>query len=166
MAPEQWPDERQVSMSYVAKVLQPGESIVHATGLHWLLYLPAIGLAIVAAALAILSTQLGSQATLAAQIGAAAFAVLAFVAWLRALIWRRTTELVVTDRRVIYKRGLVRRHTIEMNLSKVESVDVDQSIPGRLLNYGTLTIRGTGGGLEPLPRIEAPLAFRNHVTAA
>lgn len=153
-------------MSYVARVLQPGETVVHVTGLHWFLYLPAIGPAIVAIALAILSTQFDPNAGLAAQIGAVLFAVLALVLWLGALLRRRTTELAVTDRRVIFKRGLVRRHTIEMNLAKVESVNVDQSLGGRLFDYGTVTIRGTGGGLEPLRNIEAPLTFRNHVTAA
>jgi uncharacterized membrane protein YdbT with pleckstrin-like domain len=52
-----------------------------------------------------------------------------------------------------------------MNMDKVESVDVDQSIMGRLLNYGDVTIHGTGEGWEPLDRIDAPLEFRNHVTA-
>jgi uncharacterized membrane protein YdbT with pleckstrin-like domain len=65
----------------------------------------------------------------------------------------------------VYKRGFIRRHTVEMNMDKVESVDVDQSIMGRLLNYGDVTIHGTGEGWEPLDRIDAPLEFRNHVTA-
>jgi uncharacterized membrane protein YdbT with pleckstrin-like domain len=79
---------------------------------------------------------------------------------------RRTgTELAVTDRRVIYKRGLIRRHTVEMNMDKVESVDVDQSVLGRIFNYGDVTIRGTGASLEPLHMIEDPLTFRSHVTA-
>ncbi|MGA9197580.1 MAG: PH domain-containing protein, partial [Pseudolabrys sp.] len=52
-----------------------------------------------------------------------------------------------------------------MNMDKVESVDVDQSILGRMLNYGDITIRGTGVGIEPLSNIDAPLEFRNQVTA-
>ena len=55
--------------------------------------------------------------------------------------------------------------TIEMHLDKVESIDVDQSIMGRILNYGTIIIRGVGVGIEPLPNIDSPIAFRNHVTA-
>lgn len=86
---------------------------------------------------------------------------LAFSAWFR----RWTTEIDVTDRRIVYKRGFVRRHTVEMNMDKVESVDVDQSILGRMLNYGDITIRGTGVGIEPLQNIDAPLDFRNQVTA-
>jgi uncharacterized membrane protein YdbT with pleckstrin-like domain len=82
-------------------------------------------------------------------------------AWFR----RWTTEIDVTDRRIVYKRGFIRRHTVEMNMDKVESVDVDQSILGRMLNYGDITIRGTGVGIEPLHNIDAPLEFRNQVTA-
>jgi uncharacterized membrane protein YdbT with pleckstrin-like domain len=75
--------------------------------------------------------------------------LLSFIpAWVK----RRTTELAVTNRRVIYKRGFVRRHTIEMNMDKVESVDVDQSFWGRIFNYGTIVVHGTGGSLEPLVR--------------
>src|SRR5262249_43319724 len=58
----------------------------------------------------------------------------------------------------------IRRHTVEMNMDKVESVDVDQSILGRMLNCGDITIRGTGVGIEPLHNIDAPLEFRNQVT--
>jgi uncharacterized membrane protein YdbT with pleckstrin-like domain len=86
---------------------------------------------------------------------------LGFSAWFR----RWTTEIDVTDRRIVYKRGFIRRHTVEMNMDKVESVDVDQSILGRMLNYGDITIRGTGVGIEPLHNIDAPLEFRNQVTA-
>src|SRR5262249_55482755 len=89
----------------------------------------------------------------------------AIIAWLRAWIRRASTELAVTDRRVIFKRGLIRRHTVEMNMDKVESVDVDQSILGRLFNYGDVTVRGTGASIEPLRMIDDPLALRSRVTA-
>ena len=52
-----------------------------------------------------------------------------------------------------------------MNMDKIESVDVDQSIMGRLFNYGTLTVHGTGTGIEPLYQIDSPIEFRNSVTA-
>ena len=78
---------------------------------------------------------------------------------------RWTTEIAVTDRRVIYKRGFINRHTIEMNMDKVASVDVDQSVPGRLLNYGTVTVQGTGMSFEPLRRIKSPLSLRNAIIA-
>jgi uncharacterized membrane protein YdbT with pleckstrin-like domain len=65
----------------------------------------------------------------------------------------------------VHKAGFIRRRTFEMNLDKVESVDVDQSIPGRLLGYGDVTIRGVGEGFETIRMIASPLQFRNHITA-
>ena len=82
---------------------------------------------------------------------------------LNAAINRWTTEIAVTDRRIILKRGLIRRDTIEINTPQVESVDVSQSILGRLLNYGTVIVRGTGGGLNPLAYVSAPLPLRRAV---
>ena len=91
--------------------------------------------------------------------------LLGAVSAIAALIERATTELAVTDRRVIYKTGIFQRHSMEMNLSKVETVGVNQSILGRLLGYGTVIVRGTGGSFEPIPFIGDPLTFRSHITA-
>ncbi len=76
------------------------------------------------------------------------------------LIDMKTDEFAITNRRIIVKTGLVSRHTLEMNLSKIESVNVDQSIMGRLLGYGTITIIGSGGTRESFPNIKNPLDFR------
>jgi len=77
-----------------------------------------------------------------------------------ALVRRATTELVLTDRRVIAKRGFIRRDTVEMNLGKVESLHVNQGLLGRMLNYGDVTVVGTGSSLEPLRGISGPLELR------
>ena len=98
-------------------------------------------------------------------IAAVIFALLALSTGLRAFIRRATTELAVTDHRVIYKTGLLARHTTEMNRDKVESVDVDQTLLGRIFGYGTIVVRGTGGSLEPIRNIGDPLTFRSHITA-
>src|SRR5438046_6721480 len=92
--------------------------------------------------------------------------LLGALSFLRAAIARWTMEIAVTDRRVIMKRGLIRRDTIEINMPKVESVDVSQSILGRLLNYGTVIVRGTGGGENPLAYVSAPLPLRRAVQLA
>jgi uncharacterized membrane protein YdbT with pleckstrin-like domain len=151
-------------MSYVEKVLQPGERVIHTTGPHWLLYAPAALLLALAVLLAAASFHVGAELGLVALVAAVLVAVAAVVLWLRAFIRRATTELAVTDRRVIFKRGIFQRHTIEMNLAKVESIDVDQSIFGRILGFGTVTVHGTGGSLEPLRSIDDPLAFRSSIT--
>jgi Bacterial PH domain len=77
---------------------------------------------------------------------------------------RWTTEIAVTNQRVILKRGLIRRDTIEINMPKVESVDIRQSIFGRLLGYGTVIVRGTGGSFNPLTYVSQPLPLRRAVT--
>ena len=79
------------------------------------------------------------------------------------LIDRLTTEFAVTNKRVIVKTGWVRRETLELNLSRVESVSVDQSLMGRLFGYGAITIIGTGGTREPFHGIAHPLEFRKAV---
>lgn len=157
-------------MSYVQKVLLPGETLVYETGLHWLVYGKAILLLVAAAALAVGTVavtggQIASPGPYAALAAAGLLGLLGLIAWIAAAIRRVSTELAVTDQRVIYKTGVIARHTLEMNRSKVESVDVDQSIPGRLFGYGTVVLRGTGGSLEPMQAISDPLAFRSHVTA-
>ena len=153
-------------MSYVQSVLQPGEHVRHSTNLHWTIYLPGLLLLIVAA----LVFWFGHRPV---AIGAAwiwdwiaGILLLVAAAWLFHAWFRRwTTEIAVTDRRIIYKRGFIRRRTIEMHLDKVESVDVDQTILGRIFNYGDIIIRGVGVGIEPLTNVDSPIAFRNHVTA-
>ncbi len=78
---------------------------------------------------------------------------------------RWTTETDVTSFRIVHKTGFIKRRTFEMSLDKVESVDVNQSILGRLMNYGDVTIMGVGEGKENITTIASPLAFRNSITA-
>ena len=73
---------------------------------------------------------------------------------------RYSDEFAITNRRVIIKTGLISRKTFEMNLSKIESVNIDQTILGRILGYGTIIIVGSGGTREIFPSIKNPLEFR------
>jgi uncharacterized membrane protein YdbT with pleckstrin-like domain len=152
-------------MSYVQKILEPGESVTHVTRTHWLVYLPAIFLLLLGIVVLASSSYVSADFAAVPKIAGAMLILLAAISWLPAFIRRWTTELAVTNRRIVFKSGLFRRHTMEMNMSKVESVDVDQSVMGRILDYGTVTIRGTGGGIEPMRNIANPIAFRNRVTA-
>ena len=83
-----------------------------------------------------------------------------FTLWLSPLIRRATSEFVITNKRVIVKVGLIRRKSLEMNLQKIESVNVEQGIMARILGYGTVTIVGTGGTRESFTNIRRPLMFR------
>jgi uncharacterized membrane protein YdbT with pleckstrin-like domain len=73
--------------------------------------------------------------------------------------------MAITNRRVVAKVGFIWRRTIEMERQKVESVSVDQSILGRMLDYGTIIVRGTGSTLEPMTNIDSPIEFRNKLLA-
>ena len=86
------------------------------------------------------------------------------------LLWAwlicRTTELAITNRRIISKSGIIRRTIMELRLEKIESIKVDQGITGRILNFGAITIAGTGGDKTPIERIANPLQFQKHFMSA
>ena len=148
-------------MKYVEEVLQPGEKILFVSTIHWLTYAPAIALLIAAIVTAFFAAGGHDFWRWLSLLCFAAALLSAARAWFK----RWTTEIAVTDRRVIYKRGFIRRHTIEMHMDKVESVDVSQSVLGRLFDYGDVLVRGTGVGFEPLQMIESPIELWNAVTA-
>lgn len=151
---------------YIDEILQPGERVLYSTTLHSIIYLPAVVAWVAAIACFVLERGAVSAGANLIWLVLAAVAALAAVYWTgRAWFQRMTTETDVTSLRVVHKTGFVRRRTFEMNLDKVESVDVDQSIPGRLLGYGDVTIRGVGEGVETIAMIASPLQFRNAITA-
>ncbi len=75
-------------------------------------------------------------------------------------IARFSDEFAITNKRVIIKTGLIARHTLELNLTKIESVNINQSIWGRILGYGSIQLIGTGGTRETFINIKNPLEFR------
>ncbi|BCG63466.1 MAG: hypothetical protein methR_P1179 [Methyloprofundus sp.] len=79
---------------------------------------------------------------------------------LKAAIYTFTTELALTNKRIIAKFGLISRKTIELTHKNVESLSVNQDIPGRIFNFGSIRINGTGGSKAPIRKISAPLDFR------
>jgi uncharacterized membrane protein YdbT with pleckstrin-like domain len=154
-------------MSYIPSILQPGEQIRIVGKLHWIVYIRSILLFGIGVILLTLEGNLPNEylPTYLSYATIAVFGAAALVVFLHAWFVRSITEFAVTDRRVIYKCGFISRHTVEMNMDKVESVDVDQSLLGRMLGYGTIHVLGTGQGIESLPRIAAPLELRNAITA-
>ncbi len=151
---------------YIDDILQPGEKLLYSTNVHWIFYLPAIACWIAAVGLLVVTRMFIQDYIVlfclaAATIVALAALYLSFRAWFH----RWTTETDVTNLRVVHKEGFIKRQTFEMSLDKVESVDVNQSIMGRLLNYGDVTILGVGEGRKTIKTIASPLAFRNFITA-
>jgi uncharacterized membrane protein YdbT with pleckstrin-like domain len=151
---------------YIDDILQPGEKVLYSTNAHWVFYLPAIGAWIVAIVLFVVSRVASTDALVLLSLVSAAVVALVALYWtVRAWFHRWTTETDVTNMRVVHKTGFIKRRTFEMALDKVESVDVYQSILGRLLDYGNVTIKGVGEGREDIRTIAAPLEFRSHITA-
>ena len=151
---------------YIDQILQPGEKVLYSTNAHWIFYLPAIAAWVVAIAFVVLSRIFVADTPELVCLSLAAISAIAALYWtFTAWFHRLTTETDVTNLRVVHKTGFIRRRTFEMSLDKVESVDVNQSILGRILNYGSVTVRGVGEGAETIDTIASPLAFRSHITA-
>jgi uncharacterized membrane protein YdbT with pleckstrin-like domain len=150
---------------YIDEILQPGERVLYSTNAHWIFYFPAIVAWVVALGLFVASRQADIYSVMVLCLLGAGIAALAGLFWtVKGWFHRFTTETDVTNLRVVHKTGFIKRRTFEMALDKVESVDVDQSILGRILNYGDVTIRGVGEGIEKITTIASPLAFRSSIT--
>jgi uncharacterized membrane protein YdbT with pleckstrin-like domain len=150
-------------MSYLDKILEPGEIVRYRTTISWTVY----GNGIVVGLASLVCAYFGFKAAIGWLFAVSgALAAIALVVLALALLKRASTEIAVTDRRIVFKRGLLRTHTVEMNMQKVESVDVDQTLLGRLFDYGDVTVRGVGSTFERLDFIDAPLRLRTTVTAS
>ena len=157
-------------MSYVEKHLIPGEAIQYHTRLHWIVMLRH---ALIAFVLFISGTLLffssssrkkgsdASQAALRLLSFACVGGASGFISF--GILRRSATEMAVTNKRVIVKTGLAERRTTEILLSRIESVVVDEPAMGRILGYGTVIVRGTGGTPEIFEKIQHPLKFREQV---
>jgi uncharacterized membrane protein YdbT with pleckstrin-like domain len=139
--------------SYVQSNLIDGEEVVYQTSIHPIVYLSPAAFILFGIGLGLFG--IPQAGVLVLGLGA----LMLIGAWFRQ--W--TSEFAVTNRRVIVKVGFISRRTIEINLSKVESVEVNQDVFARLFNYGTILVIGTGGTKEPFDLINDPLAFRRAV---
>jgi uncharacterized membrane protein YdbT with pleckstrin-like domain len=150
---------------YIDEILQPSERVLYSTNEHWMFFLPAIAAWIVVVVFLVLSRVVSADALIWVCLALAAVAGLAALCW-TATAWfhRWTTETDITNMRVVHKTGFIKRRTFEMSLDKVESVDVNQTILGRLMNYGDITIQGVGEGTQTISTITSPLALRNAIT--
>ncbi len=154
-------------MGYAEKLMLPDERIVYRARLHWVIYLGGMATSVLAGILMI-SAFILTDPNVRAGLGFLVVLVLiaAGVQLVNAWIRAANTEIVVSTLRVIVKTGFISRKSIEMNLDKVESVLVDQSLLGRALDYGTLIVRGVGSGLEPVDTVASPLDLQKHLNAA
>lgn len=151
-------------MGYVEDNLMPGETVTYRARLHWVIYLRAALLALVGVVLVLVDAAPGQQPGLVGFFGGFVL-LLAALVWLVQWVKSRTSEFAITNKRVIIKVGLIRRDTLELLLTKVESIGVDQTVTGRIVGYGDIVVVGTGGTRSPFTNIARPLDFRKHVQA-
>jgi uncharacterized membrane protein YdbT with pleckstrin-like domain len=145
-------ENRRNAMGYIEQNLMSGETIIYPTKLHWAIFLrPGLWLV-----LAIYFS------TSVAELGGLFFLV-AIIDGLGAVINYTTSEFGLTNKRVLMKVGFIRRHSIEVLLSKIEGIQVNQGILGRILGYGSIVVSGTGGMKDPFHKIDKPLEFRRRV---
>ena len=150
-------------MKYYMRVIQPDEHVRYIGKLHWIMYRYAILLGIFAIVAAISSMKVSDEQRSAVLIGSAILAVLAVMLFVKHLFRQWTTEIVVTDKRIIYKLHFIARFTEEMNITKVETVIVEQTFWGRILGYGKVIAKGTGQTMEFLDHMASPLELRSSI---
>tara|TARA_B100000315_G_scaffold104460_1_gene95834 strand:- start:330 stop:746 length:417 start_codon:yes stop_codon:yes gene_type:complete len=130
-------------MGYVEQTLSSGEQVLYTARFHWLYTFSAI-MALIFLAI----------------VGIGIFIFLSM------MITKWTTEIAVTNKRLIYKRGWIARKTDELSPKKIEEINVSQGVVGRILGFGKIRIQGTGGGEIVLPNIDDPLTFRREIENA
>jgi len=141
-------------MSYIDNNLLPGEVLRLRGHVHWVIFLPAIFLLCISTALFFYLDQI---------VVSTMIVVIALMSFVRAFIYYFTTELAVTDQRVIVKFGFIRRTTFEYNMTRITGLNVVQTVLGRMLNYGDVFVNSMGGATTPVPVISDPVNFRHQV---
>ena len=158
-------------MSYVQDNLMPNEKVLFTASVHPAVFIQSLFACVIGIIPFYFMIKIGSQHNAFSALLAGfmflfmvAFFISAVILGLQAVLAIATTEFAVTNRRVIAKTGLVRRHTLEMLLTKIESVAVNQTMLGRIFNIGTVTVTGTGGTKESFRAIGDPFAVRKKIS--
>jgi uncharacterized membrane protein YdbT with pleckstrin-like domain len=164
-------------MGYVDRNLVPGETLLYRTRHHWLVLLGPVvgGLSLLVPGFALLLEAIATRDSAGLVVGnstispkvmtmiGAILVVAAIVTFSYGVAKRNATEMAVTNRRVLIKTGMTSRRTLDLMLSRVESIAVEESAAGRMLGYGSVIVRGTGGTPEPFLMIAHPQEFRRAV---
>lgn len=173
-------------MLYVQQSLGPNEELVHVGKFHWIYTFNAFmaifwgmsaSICVIVGSVFIYK-QLGkfppglnwidAVRYLHPGIRIAAFAVfmMGVLSFARMMVVKATTEIAITNSRLIYKRGLIARYVGEIGIDRIEGVNVLQTILGRIFNFGRLAVHGTGIGEVILPALDDPIAFRKAIERA
>jgi len=164
-------------MGYVDRNLVPGETLLYRTRHHWLVLVGPVvgGLSLLVPGFALLLETIVTRESAGLVVGnstispkvmaimGAILVVAAIITFSYGVAKRNATEMAVTNRRVLIKTGMTSRRTLDLMLSRVESIGVEESAAGRMLGYGSVIVRGTGGTPEPFLMIAHPQEFRRAV---
>jgi uncharacterized membrane protein YdbT with pleckstrin-like domain len=164
-------------MGYVDRNLVPGETLLYRTRHHWLVLVGPVvgGLSLLVPGVALLLEAIVTRESAGLVVGnstispkvmaviGAILVVAAVITFGYGVAKRNATEMAVTNRRVLIKTGMTSRRTLDLMLSRVESIGVEESAAGRMLGYGSVIVRGTGGTPEPFLMIAHPQEFRRAV---
>ncbi len=154
--------------SYIDGSLLANEQVIFRTELHWVVYLPGIIFVCLGGLMALINPFIlaflaeALPVTPEKPLAGLAFAIVlvGVLMLLSAYVQQHTTELGVTNKRVLAKFGWISRTTFELFLGKVEGANIEQTIWGRLLGYGSIHVKGTGGGISPIDNIREPRKFQ------
>lgn len=155
---------------YLNRVMLPDEQVIYQTELHWIIYLRGLFVVTCGVLIAhwgyVVAHKITSESTAKMlDVGLERFALVVIAIGAMQLLWsfvrQISTELVITNYRVIAKFGFVATTTFEVMMTKVEGANIDQSVLGRLLGFGTVMVRGTGGGISPIDHIANPMRFQS-----
>jgi uncharacterized membrane protein YdbT with pleckstrin-like domain len=153
---------------YLDRSMLKGEHIVYAAQLHWIVYHVGFWTTLWGALIGhfvpllvrfLLGDDIASFVVKPIMYISIGIIVLGAFQLIFAFIRQVSTELVITNQRVIAKHGFISTTTFEVMLSKVEGANIDQTVFGRLLGYGTVMVKGTGGGISPIDHVADPYKF-------
>ncbi|MFA5041093.1 MAG: PH domain-containing protein [Bdellovibrionales bacterium] len=156
--------------SYLEKALLPEEKLLYIATLHWIIFLPGLFLTVTSGIIGFFSYDIAGSLlgeTYVSSIGRALagaamlFAIFGFFLLCGAVIRQSSTELAITNKRVIAKYGFVSRSTFEIMINRIAGVNFDQSVMGRIFGYGTVLVHGTGGDVSPFDVVANPQRFQH-----
>ena len=155
-------------MAYVEKILLPDERIIYSATLHWVLYLHGLFLTASAGFVGHFSNwflriafgdRLGDEFTKPVSAIAMIVVLSGAILLLGAYVRQTSTEIVITNKRLIAKYGFVSRATFEIMVNRITGANFDQSVLGRIMGYGTVLVHGAGGEISPIDQVQDPQLF-------
>jgi uncharacterized membrane protein YdbT with pleckstrin-like domain len=162
-------------LNYTSGILAPDERILYAATLHWIVYLSGLFFVVVGGLFGYFTPQVadflfgdvsGEHLRKPLALLGMCIVLMGLALLMGAYIRVASTELVVTNTRVVAKYGFVSRATFEIMLNRVTGVNFDQTITGRILGFGTVIVRGAGGDISPIDAVADPQTFHNQLMTA